>query len=102
MDLVAVLLVILVPVNLAVAWKLRSLQRAHPDIRSLRERADSAKASALAAALAGFLGLVALRIIPADRTTMVVALAALAFLVSAPNLIWGVLLLTGRFRDGES
>ena len=99
-DLLAVLLVALVPVNLAVAWKLHGLQRAHPGIRTLRERADTAKVLSVGASLAGFMGLVALQVIEVDRVTTITVLACLALVVSAPNLLWGALLVTGRFRDG--
>jgi hypothetical protein len=99
-HLLAVLLLVMVPLNLGAAVLLRRYHRRYPDVRALRERADMAAVLAVVSLLWGALGLAALEVYVLDRAFVLGVLAALSVLASVPNLLWLWLLLTGRFTDG--
>lgn len=101
LDAIAVILLILPPLDWLAAVVLTQVSRQHPDILALRERAVTAVILAIVATLAGLLAWARLGILPLSGGMALLVVAVGLILASVPSLYWLALLATGRFRiDG--
>jgi hypothetical protein len=97
-DVLAVVLLVLPPIDWLVAVRLVTISREHPDILTLRERSWAAVICAIVATTAGVLAWARLGIIQLPSGSAVILIALGLVLASVPSLYWGWLLVTGRFR----
>ena len=88
LDVLAVVIVLLVPFNVAVAGFLMWLTHRHPDLPTLRSRARMQVVLAIAAAIGGCFGLVHLDGVHLDADLFTVLLVLLLLLVSVPGINW--------------
>ncbi len=95
-DVIAVVLVALVPMNVIVAAYLARLSLTHSDLRTLRSRALMQIVLTGVSAIFGYFGLVDLIGLPLtqDEFTILLTLAGIA--VSVPGLNWFLTYWTGR------
>ena len=101
MDFLVVLLVVLPPLDWAVALILTGVSRRHPEILTLRERAIAAVVCATAASIAGVLAWSRLGFWEISGRDALLLIAFALTLVSLPALYWLALLVTGHFRIGD-
>lgn len=97
-DALAVILLLLLPVDWVVAVLLVTISHQNPSILTLKERAFAAVVCAVVATIAAALAMARLGQLVLPNGMALVFLAIGFVLVSIPSLYWGALLLTGRFR----
>lgn len=100
-DVLSVVLLLLVPVNVAAVALRHSYSRRYPSSRALRYGADESKILAAGSIAAGVLGLVTLHVVSFDRVYVIGLLVILALAATVPNALFLYRLLTGWFRDTE-
>lgn len=96
LDLFAVLLVLLVPVNVAVSGYLSVLSARHPDLPTLHSRALTQVVLTAVSAIFGYLGLVDLLGLHLTGTEFTALLVIIGILVSVPGINWFWAYWTGR------
>lgn len=101
LDAIAVLLLLLPPIDWAVALLLVNVSHSHPNVVTLRERALAAVICAVAATAAGLLAWVRLGAFALPTGGALALIAFVLILSSVPSLYWGWLLVSGRFNGAE-
>ena len=96
LDALAAALIALVPFNWVVAGYLVVLDRRHPGIPTLHDRAFNQVNLAACATIAGLFGLAELRLIRIDSNAFTVLLALLLLGISVPSIRWFLIYI----RDG--
>ena len=99
-DALALLLILLVPLDWFVAGLLVYVAKMHPSLLALRERAVASVICAIVATIAGVLGWARLGVVNIPSGSGLVLIAVGLVLVSLPSLYWLFLLATGRWRLG--
>lgn len=97
MDVLAVVLIVLPPVDWLVAMILGRLTMQHPEIVFLRDRAVTAVILAAAASAAGIIAWARLGLFELPDGAGLVILAFICIAVSLPALYWLALVVLGRF-----
>lgn len=100
-DAIAVVLLLLPPLDWAVALLLVNISRSYPSVVTLRERALAAVVCAVVATSAGILAWVRLGALTLPSGSIILILAFALVLSSVPSLYWGYMLVSGRFNGGH-
>lgn len=93
-DVLAVAVIVLWPINLWVAWYLSRLSRRHPELPTLADRAFSARFWAIESTIAAFFSFARLFHLVLWPDVVTILLIAALVIPSIPNVRWGAKYLT--------